>query len=108
MMGERRVRQEALFYEFSLEQHVPEKHLLRYSVIIFVSDAGGVGTSALSPTNTCPVCASSRVASYTGRAITGDASRPLTRIAIAADLQIDRPFDVVLRIRRANRRSLSG
>src|SRR6267154_1331966 len=29
MMGERRVQQEALFYEFSLEQHVPETHLLR-------------------------------------------------------------------------------
>src|ERR1044071_4904442 len=29
MMGERRVRQEALFYEFSLERHVPEKHFLR-------------------------------------------------------------------------------
>jgi hypothetical protein len=29
MMGERRVRQEALFYEFSLERHVPERHLLR-------------------------------------------------------------------------------
>jgi transposase len=29
MMGERRVRQEGLFYEFSLERHVPEKHLLR-------------------------------------------------------------------------------
>src|SRR6266480_936889 len=29
MMGERRVQQEALFYEFSLERHVPEKHLLR-------------------------------------------------------------------------------
>src|SRR5512133_1321479 len=29
MMGERRVRQDALFYEFSLERHVPEKHLLR-------------------------------------------------------------------------------
>lgn len=28
-MGERHVRQEALFYEFSLERHVPEKHLLR-------------------------------------------------------------------------------
>ena len=24
MMGERRVAQEALFYEFSLERHVPE------------------------------------------------------------------------------------
>src|SRR5438045_2918622 len=31
MMGERRVQQEALFYEFSLERHVPEKHLLRSS-----------------------------------------------------------------------------
>src|SRR6266404_5340413 len=29
MMGERRAQQEALFYEFSLERHVPEKHLLR-------------------------------------------------------------------------------
>src|SRR5271170_1683748 len=29
MMGERCVRQDALFYEFSLERHVPERHLLR-------------------------------------------------------------------------------
>ena len=29
MMGERRVMQEALFYGFSLEQHVPDDHLLR-------------------------------------------------------------------------------
>jgi transposase len=29
MMGQRRVQQEALFYEFSLERHVPETHLLR-------------------------------------------------------------------------------
>jgi len=29
MMGERRIGQEALFYEFSLERHVPETHLLR-------------------------------------------------------------------------------
>ena len=29
MMGERRVQQEALFHQFSLERHVPEKHLLR-------------------------------------------------------------------------------
>jgi transposase len=29
MMGERRVRQDALFYEFSLEEHVPAEHLLR-------------------------------------------------------------------------------
>jgi transposase len=29
MMGERRVGQKALFYEFSLEGHVPETHLLR-------------------------------------------------------------------------------
>ena len=29
MMGERRDGQEALFYEFSLERHVPETHLLR-------------------------------------------------------------------------------
>ena len=29
MMGDRKVQQDALFYEFSLERHVPEKHLLR-------------------------------------------------------------------------------
>src|SRR5271167_4240701 len=29
MMGERRMMQEALFYGFSLERHVPESHLLR-------------------------------------------------------------------------------
>ena len=29
MMGDRQVQQDALFYEFSLERHVPEKHLLR-------------------------------------------------------------------------------
>ena len=29
MMGERRVRQDALFYGFSLEEHVPAGHLLR-------------------------------------------------------------------------------
>jgi hypothetical protein len=29
MMGERRVTQEALFYGFSLERHVPNDHLLR-------------------------------------------------------------------------------
>jgi hypothetical protein len=29
MMGERRVMQEALFYGFSLERHVPDNHLPR-------------------------------------------------------------------------------
>jgi hypothetical protein len=29
MMGERRVMQEALFYGFRLERHVPDEHLLR-------------------------------------------------------------------------------
>src|SRR5713226_5308394 len=29
MMGERWVGQDALFYEFSLERHVPKQHLLR-------------------------------------------------------------------------------
>jgi len=29
MMGGRRVMQEALFYGFSLERHVPDDHLLR-------------------------------------------------------------------------------
>jgi hypothetical protein len=29
MMGERTVFHEALFYEFSLERHVPPEHLLR-------------------------------------------------------------------------------
>ena len=29
MMGERQVQHGALFYEFSLERHVPTEHLLR-------------------------------------------------------------------------------
>ena len=29
MMGERRMMQEALFYGFSLERHVPDSHMLR-------------------------------------------------------------------------------
>ncbi|WIA58817.1 hypothetical protein N6H05_04720 [Sphingobium sp. WTD-1] len=29
MMGDRTVMQEALFYSFSLEDHVPQSHLLR-------------------------------------------------------------------------------
>lgn len=29
MMGERRVAQDSLFYEFRLEEHVPASHLLR-------------------------------------------------------------------------------
>ena len=29
MMGDRQVLQEGLFYEFSIEKHVPEDHLLR-------------------------------------------------------------------------------
>jgi hypothetical protein len=29
MMGDRKVQQGALFYEFSLERYVPEEHLLR-------------------------------------------------------------------------------
>jgi hypothetical protein len=29
MMGERRIEQPALFYEFSLDGHVPQDHLLR-------------------------------------------------------------------------------
>src|SRR3982750_4098068 len=39
MMGERRVQQEALLYQFSLERHVPEKHLLR-SIDRFVELGG--------------------------------------------------------------------
>ena len=40
MIGERRVGQDALFYEFSLERHVPSEHLLR-SIDRFV-DLDGV------------------------------------------------------------------
>jgi hypothetical protein len=38
MMGERRSGQDALFYEFSLERHVPAEHLLR-SIDRFVEGA---------------------------------------------------------------------
>ena len=39
MMGKRQVQQDALFYEFSLERHVPTEHLLR-SVDRFVELEG--------------------------------------------------------------------
>jgi transposase len=39
MMGERRVGQDALFYEFSLERHVPSEHLVR-SIDRFVDLTG--------------------------------------------------------------------
>lgn len=39
MMGERRVVQEALFYEFNLERHLPADHLLR-SIDRFVDLSG--------------------------------------------------------------------
>src|SRR6202789_778469 len=42
MMGERTVAQEALFYEFSIERHVPFDHLLR-SIDRFV-DLSGIRT----------------------------------------------------------------
>jgi transposase len=42
MMGEREVQQDAMFYEFSLERHVPETHLLR--AIDRFGDLGGVRT----------------------------------------------------------------
>jgi transposase len=40
MMGSRQVAQGALFYEFSLEDHVPEDHLIR-AIDRFV-DLGGI------------------------------------------------------------------
>ena len=40
MMGERRVDQSSLFYEFSLERHVPADHLLR-AIDLFVDLADG-------------------------------------------------------------------
>ncbi len=39
MMGERQVGQDALFYEFSIERHVPADHLLR-SIDRFVDLSG--------------------------------------------------------------------
>jgi hypothetical protein len=39
MMGDRQVIQEALFYEFSLEGHVPADHLLR-SIDRFIDLSG--------------------------------------------------------------------
>ena len=47
MMGERAVMQEALFYGFSLEQHVPTDHLLR-SIARF-ADLSGIRASFKTP-----------------------------------------------------------
>ena len=44
MMGERRVMQEALFYGFSLERHVPDNHTLRQDRP-FRRPVGGPGAS---------------------------------------------------------------
>jgi hypothetical protein len=44
MMGPRQVDQAALFYEFSLERHVPAAHLLR-SIDRFVGRAQLVGAT---------------------------------------------------------------
>ena len=41
MMGERRVMQEALFYGFSLEQHVPDNHLQLRKIDRFVDLSRG-------------------------------------------------------------------
>src|ERR1051325_7663852 len=42
-----------------------------------------VETSPFSSLSTCPVCTSRRIASYTGRAITGSADSPVRKTAIA-------------------------
>ena len=47
MMGERTVMQEALFYSFSIETHVPADHLLR-SIDRFV-DLDGIRCSPSAP-----------------------------------------------------------
>jgi hypothetical protein len=44
MMGDRKVHQDALFYEFSLERHVPKEHLLR-SIDRFLLTRVEFGTS---------------------------------------------------------------
>ena len=54
MMGPRQEAQPALFYEFSLEDHIPQDHLLR-SIDRFVELGGipelhGDSQSALGPT----------------------------------------------------------
>ena len=46
MMGERRVMQEALFYGFSLERHVPDNHLLRKITVLWTFRRSG-GISSL-------------------------------------------------------------
>jgi hypothetical protein len=46
MMGHRRVEQAALFYEFSLERHVPADHLLR-SIDRFVELGVEAGAGAI-------------------------------------------------------------
>ena len=48
MMGERRVMQEALFYGFSLERHVPDNHMLRkIDRFVDLSEAEGASGAVL-------------------------------------------------------------
>ena len=44
MIGERRVMQEALFYGFSFERHIPDNHMLR-KIDRFVDLSGLKGAS---------------------------------------------------------------
>ena len=46
MMGHQQVEQAALFYEFSLERHIPTNHLL-WSIDRFVSTASAADISPL-------------------------------------------------------------
>jgi hypothetical protein len=38
MMGDRQVEQAALFYEFSLDKHIPADHLLRSNRLQFTAE----------------------------------------------------------------------
>ena len=88
MMGERRVMQEALFYGFSLERHVPEDHLLR-KIDRFVDLSGlrahlgpyysDVGRPSIGPSScSTRACSSSATASAFARS--GDCTRKSTSI----------------------------
>ena len=67
MMGHRQVEQAALFYEFSLERHIPADHLLR-SIDRFV-ELGGCARKSRCCSRTSNASSSSTASDYEDRTV---------------------------------------
>ena len=75
MMGERTMMQEALFYEFSIERHVPADHLLRRSIASSICLASA-RTAALLQRDRSPLDRSRAHDPHADRRLSASASAP--------------------------------